>query len=99
MKEEDISQLTLPERVKEVIRYIRKSLDDAGKVILFGSRARGENKGFRDFDLALSLKRSLSWREFALLKNIVLLHTGKIDVESIPSVGTKFITTLPINPS
>jgi two-component system phosphate regulon sensor histidine kinase PhoR len=33
----------------------------------------------------------------SIVKHIVILHKGKIDVESIPGAGTKFIITLPIN--
>jgi len=33
----------------------------------------------------------------SIVKHIVLLHNGKIDVESTPGVGTKFIITLPMN--
>lgn len=96
MKEEDISQLTLPEKVKEVIRYIRKSLDDAGEVIFFGSRARGDNKGFRDFDLAISLKRFLSWKEFALLKNDAeeLAWPYKVDLVDLNRVPDGFRDTV-----
>ncbi|MFQ5965256.1 MAG: ATP-binding protein [Candidatus Scalinduaceae bacterium] len=35
----------------------------------------------------------------SIVKHIVLLHNGKIDVENIPGTGTKFIVTLPINPT
>jgi signal transduction histidine kinase len=35
----------------------------------------------------------------SIVKHIVLLHNGTIDVESTPGQGTKFIITLPINPS
>lgn len=33
----------------------------------------------------------------SIVKHIVLLHNGKINVENIPGIGTKFIITLPIN--
>ena len=33
----------------------------------------------------------------SIVKHIVILHKGKIDVESTPGRGTKFIITLPIN--
>ena len=33
----------------------------------------------------------------SIVKHIVLLHDGKIDVESTYGFGTKFIITLPIN--
>jgi len=32
----------------------------------------------------------------SIVKHIVILHKGKIDVESIPGAGTKFIVTLPL---
>ncbi len=35
----------------------------------------------------------------SIVKHIVLLHSGKIDVETIPGVGTKFIVILPVNPA
>ena len=35
----------------------------------------------------------------AIAKHIVLLHNGKIDVESTPGEGTRFIVTLPVNPT
>jgi two-component system, OmpR family, phosphate regulon sensor histidine kinase PhoR len=33
----------------------------------------------------------------SIVKHIVLLHNGKIDVESTPGVGTKFVVTLPLS--
>lgn len=33
----------------------------------------------------------------SIVKHIVLLHNGKIDVESTPGFGTKFIVTLPLS--
>ena len=46
-----------------------------------------------------SRSRSLGGTGFGLsiVKHIVVLHNGKIDVENIPGTGTKFIVTLPIN--
>ncbi len=35
----------------------------------------------------------------SIVKHIVLLHNGKIDVESTPNIGTKFTILLPINPA
>ena len=35
----------------------------------------------------------------AIAKHIVLLHNGKIEVESTPGEGTRFIVTLPVNPT
>jgi two-component system, OmpR family, phosphate regulon sensor histidine kinase PhoR len=35
----------------------------------------------------------------SIVKHIVLLHGGKIEVESIAGKGTKITVTLPVNPS
>jgi len=35
----------------------------------------------------------------SIVKHIVLLHNGKIDIESNPDSGTKFTVTLPYNPA
>jgi len=35
----------------------------------------------------------------SIVKHIVLLHNGKIHVESAPGMGTKFVISLPISPS
>ncbi|MFQ5685500.1 MAG: ATP-binding protein [Candidatus Scalindua sp.] len=34
----------------------------------------------------------------SIVKHIVLLHKGEIDVKNIPGTGTNFIVTLPIKP-
>jgi two-component system phosphate regulon sensor histidine kinase PhoR len=34
----------------------------------------------------------------SIVKHIILLHNGRIDVESTEGVGTKFIIFLPVNP-
>ena len=88
----DITLPELPDRVKEALRYLEENLDRSGKVILFGSKARGEYKDFKDFDLALLQKRPLSWREFALLKNEVeeLAWPYKVDLIDLNRAPVKF---------
>lgn len=85
-------QIVLPEKVKEAVGYIKKKIGSFERVILFGSRARGENKDLRDFDIAISKRRPLSWREFALLKNDVeeIAWPYKVDLIDLSRVPDKF---------
>lgn len=89
---EQSEYIVLPERIREIVKFIKEHLDGSVRVILFGSRARGENKGFRDFDLAILQKKPISWREFALLKNEVeeLAWPYKVDLIDIDRAPVGF---------
>jgi predicted nucleotidyltransferase len=78
----------LPDSVKNLIRFGVKLLDPQ-KVILFGSRARGDHRDNSDYDIAFKgLKNSHSWSKFLVESEelpITLLKVDLLDYEKCPT--------------
>jgi predicted nucleotidyltransferase len=61
-----LDDLTLKEREKKAIREATRTLKEkfpVKEVVLFGSKARGDDDPDSDIDLLLVTTRSLEWRE------------------------------------
>ena len=68
----------------EFQRYIRKvieALGDTCSIVLFGSRARGDNMESSDFDVAIIVKDELS--TFDVLDKVVVIERGCVPVDLV----------------
>jgi len=86
-----VKPLTDEEIIKSVVEIIKKHIPDA-RVILFGSRAKGENRPTSDFDFAIDLKEKISPKvKFEILDEIEELPTLKmIDIVYLNEVDEEF---------
>jgi predicted nucleotidyltransferase len=67
------------EKIKEIIHETLKDYT-IDKIILFGSRARGDNNEDSDYDVLVSLKENLSRDDRNKLTHKILLNLAKIYV-------------------
>ena len=61
-------QISLPESVCRAIVHVHTRVSGRCRVLLFGSRARGEGRERSDVDIALLGTEPLDWTEFSVLK-------------------------------
>ncbi len=74
--------------IKKIVEVIKKY--NPKKIILFGSRARGDNKVTSDIDIAVDI--DLSFREQRKLKEYIDKVSGlySVDLIFLPKINEKF---------
>ncbi|RKY97886.1 MAG: hypothetical protein DRQ10_08030 [Candidatus Hydrothermota bacterium] len=76
--------MTNDEIIKEIVERLKK-VPEVKKIIVFGSRARGDYSEESDIDLLVigDFEGKIVWRRYHLLLNLIDLHE-KIDIDIFP---------------
>jgi PAS domain S-box-containing protein len=86
------STVTISSDIDSEKQMVRVEVSDAG----MGIAAKHLTKIFEPF---FTLKKGGTGLGLAICQHIIVLHHGKITVESTPNVGTRFTVLLPVSPS
>lgn len=77
------------EILKEIDKLLRESYpDDIEKVILYGSRSRGDARDYSDYDILIILKNEYDWKFKDSLRDLLYTLDLKYDI----FIDTRFIS-------
>ena len=68
------------EKIKEVIQNALKEYT-IDKIILFGSRARGDNRGDSDYDVLVIIKEEMDWIKREDIASAIRKSLAQLDVD------------------
>ena len=83
MRTEDLEKL--PQSIQQLVSYLAGS-DSVSKIILFGSRARGDHRDNSDFDIAVCVQNKEKWHRLTSeidQQPLTLLPVDLVDYDQV----------------
>lgn len=78
----NLEKVDIPERIVNELENIFKSFEELEKVVLFGSRARKDNKEYSDIDLAIYGVNENKYRIIDKIEDINTLYSFDVIIIS-----------------
>lgn len=82
----------LPASVERALSYLKKQVGSRGKLVLFGSRARGTTRAGADFDIGMIPSTPIPWRVFCVWKELTadLAWPYRVDLVDLSRASGEF---------